>query len=141
VDADDQRESPALAPSLAATEEMWRSVHAEFGLLTAQELAPLLGLEDPEDVRALYADGVLIAVHRGGRVLYPGFQIDRETQRVRPVIHELLLAAENAGRSEASLILWLISPSDCLDGPRPVDLLDDPDRVLAAARDSFSHQS
>lgn len=141
MDADDQTESPELARRLAATEEMWRSVHAEFGFLTAQELAPLLGLQAPEDVRALYADGVLIAVHRGGRVLYPGFQIDRGTQRVRPVIHELLLAAENAGPSEASLILWLISPSDSLDGARPVDMLDDPDRVLTAARDSFKDQS
>lgn len=134
----EQPESPELARSLAATEEMWRSVHAEFGLLTAQELAPLLGLQDPEDVRALYADGVLIAVHRGGRVLYPGFQMDRETQMVRPVIHQLLLAAERAGRSEASLILWLVTPSGSLDGARPVDLLDDADRLLAAAKDSFN---
>jgi hypothetical protein len=75
--------------------------------------------------------------HRGGRVLYPGFQIDRDTGSIRPVIHELLLAAEGAGRSEASLILWLISPSGRLNGARPVDLMEDPDRVMQAAKDSF----
>jgi hypothetical protein len=49
----------------------------------------------------------------------------------------LLRAAEGAGRSEASLILWLISPSGHLNGARPVDLMEDPDRVMQAAKDSF----
>jgi hypothetical protein len=137
----DQPVSPQVALSLAAAEERWRSVHAEFGLLTSQETAPLLGLNTADDVRALYAAGGLIAVHRGGRVLYPGFQVDRTTQTVLPVIRELLLAAEEAGRSEASLILWLVSPSGHLDGSRPVDLLDNPDRLLTAVKDSFIVQS
>lgn len=126
-----------MTRTLAATEEMWRSVHAEFGLLTAQELAQRLGAPAPDDVRALYAAGELVAVHRGGRVLYPGFQVNQVTQAVRPVIRELLRAAEGAGRSEASLILWLVSPGGSLDGARPVDLLETPDRVLQAAEDSF----
>lgn len=126
-----------MARSLAATEEMWRAVHAEFGLLTAQELPELLGLPTPEDVLALYAEGFLIAVHRGGRVLFPGFQVDRDARAVRPVIRELRLVAEESGRSEASLILWLVVSSSYLDGARPVDLLDDHDKILTAAREAF----
>lgn len=114
----------------SAADEPWAALHAEFGLLTAQELSLRLGLL-PEDVRALYGAGNLIAVHRGGRVLYPGFQVSPAGE-VRAVIADLLWAAEAAGRSQTALILWLTSPAGDLDGQRPVDLLDDPERVLAA---------
>lgn len=112
----------------------WAALHAEFGLLTAQELSLRLGLL-PEDVRSLYGAGNLLAVHRGGRVLYPGFQVGPAGE-VRPVIADLLRAAESAGRSQTALILWLVSPAENLDGQRPVDLLDDPERLLSAYTDT-----
>lgn len=130
--------SEQAAHSLEATEAMWRSVHAEFGLFTAQELTQLLGLRVPDDVRRLYEEGGLIAIHRGSRVLYPGFQVERDAHAVLPVIRDLRLAAESAGRSESSLILWLLIPTGYLDGARPVDRLAEPQRVLAAASDSFN---
>lgn len=127
----DQPENQDMTAMLGATEDLWRSVHAEFGLLTAQELSLRLGCL-PEDVRALYGAGDLIAVHRGGRVLYPGFQATG-TGEVIPVIRDLLCVAEDAGRSQAALILWLVSAEAELGGARPVDLLHDGERVLAAA--------
>lgn len=136
MDTNDQP-GEQMTRTLTAAEEMWRSVHAEFGLYTAQELAQRLGTPEPDEVRALYAAGALVAVHRGGRVLYPGFQIDQASQAVRPVVRELLRVAEGAGRSEASLILWLVSPGGSLDGARPVDHLEAPDRVLQAAKAFF----
>jgi hypothetical protein len=121
--------------SLEAAEDMWRSVHAEFGLLTSQEMAQQLGISDPDDVRRIYSEGRLVAIHRGGRVLYPGFQIDRGTRTVVPVIHDLVRAAEEAGRPESALISWLLTPTTPLDGGRPVDALNDPRRIVAAARE------
>lgn len=126
----------AMAGGLAAAEGLWRAVHAEFGLLTAQELSALLD-STPEEVRALYAAGALVAVHRGGRVLYPGFQVDPAGRSVRPVIGEMLRTAEAAGMTEASLIRWLLGPSGELSGVRPVDLLDEPARLQLAAAASF----
>lgn len=75
-----------------------------------------------------------MAVHRGGRVLYPGFQLDRGTGSIRSVIAELLHAAESAGLSERALTRWLLGHSEPRESTRPVDLLDDPDRILEAGR-------
>lgn len=123
---------------LEAAEDMWRSVHAEFGLLTSQEMAQHLDTTDPDDVRRIYSEGRLVAIHRGGRVLYPGFQIDRDTRTVAPVIHDLVRAAEEAGRPESALISWLLTPTGSLGGARPVDVLGDPERVVAEARKALS---
>ncbi|CAN7572155.1 DUF2384 domain-containing protein [Arthrobacter sp. LjRoot78] len=139
MDSNNDVESPEPVPgqetsSREAAEAMWRFVHAEFGLLTSQEMALQLGIADPDDVRRLYSEGRLVAIHRGGRVLYPGFQIDPESRTILPVFHDLLRAAEEAVRHESAMISWLVRPSSSLDGARPVDLLDDPERILAEAR-------
>lgn len=109
--------SPQLARSMQATENAWRDMEAEFGLLLR-----------------------LLAIKRPGGYKYPGFQFDRREQAIRPVMHDLIKLAAGAGRSESGLALWMTSPTGYLDGSRPVDLLDEPAPVVEAARQSFNVQ-
>ncbi|MBM6620475.1 hypothetical protein JTF08_02515 [Micrococcaceae bacterium RIT802] len=134
--------SPQLARSMQATENAWRKMEAEFGLLTSLEVSRAVGSKSPN--RSYASDqrgaGRLLAVKRPGGYKYPGFQIDRREQAIRPVMHDLIRLAADADRSESGLALWMISPTGYLDGSRPVDLLDEPDQVVAAARQSFNVQ-
>jgi hypothetical protein len=127
-----------LVMGLRAAEILWRDVDAEFGLLTATELSLRIGAgtANPGLVNGLYREGRLIAMHRAGQVLFSGFQVQRGTGVVQPVIRDLRQAAGSAG-TDQSLITWLVTPSGHLDGARPVDLLDEGKRVLAAASKSF----
>ena len=133
--------SPQLARSLQATENAWREMSEEFGLLSSTELSRAVGSSSPN--RSYASDqrnaGNLLAVKRPGGMKYPGFQIDPHEHTIRPVMRPLLATAVQAGRSEAGLALWMISPNGYLDGDRPVDRLDsDPESVVKAAADSFS---
>lgn len=132
--------SPQLARSLAATENAWRSLEAEFGLLSSREVSAVVGSRSPNRSYASEqrAKGRLIAVKRPGGLRYPGYQFDRTQHAIRPVMADLIRVAEEAGRSEASLALWMTMPSGYLDGDRPVDQLSDPDKVVEAAEQSFN---
>ncbi|NMR28101.1 hypothetical protein [Crystallibacter degradans] len=133
--------SPQVARSVQATENVWRAIEAEFGLLTSTQVSAAVGSSTPN--RSFASDqrkaGKLIAIERPGGLRYPGFQFDRETHAVRPVIRELIRTARTAGRTDASLALWMVAPTGYLDGDRPVDrLTDDPEAVVDAAGESFS---
>lgn len=134
--------SPQLARSVAATENAWRELEAEFGLLSSLEVSKLVGSKSPNRSYASeqHAKGRLIAVKRPGGLRYPGFQIDRGEHIIRPVMADLIRVAGDAGRSEASLALWMTSRIGYLDGDRPVDQLSWPDKVVKAARQSFNVQ-
>lgn len=134
--------SPQLARSLAATENAWRMLEAEFGLLSSREVSELVGSSSPN--RSYASDqrskGKLIAVRRPGGLRYPGYQFDRTEHVIRPVMADLIRIAREAGRSEASVALWMVIPTGYLDGDRPVDQLSDPDKVVEAAQQSFNVQ-
>ncbi|MCO4251548.1 hypothetical protein [Pseudarthrobacter raffinosi] len=134
--------SPQLARSVAATESAWRELEAEFGLLSSLQVSELVGSKSPNRSYASeqHAKGRLIAVKRPGGLRYPGFQIDRSEHTIRPVMADLIRVAGDAGRSEASLALWMTSRTGYLDGDRPVDQLSQPDKVVEAARQSFNVQ-
>ncbi|MDJ0354426.1 hypothetical protein [Pseudarthrobacter sp. PH31-O2] len=138
----DEEVSPQLARSLQATENAWRKMEAEFGLLSSKEVSEAVGSKSPN--RSFASDqraaGKLLAVKRPGGFRYPGFQIDRSEHTIRPVIHDLLKVAQEADRSETSLALWMVSPTGYLDGARPVDELDHPEQVVETARQSFNVQ-
>jgi hypothetical protein len=127
--------------TLQATEILWRDVGAEFGLLTATELSLKMGprIVDPGLVNGMYREGQLIAMHRAGQVLFPGFQVQHGTGVAYTVIRDLRQTAGSAG-SDQSMIKWLVTPSADLDWARPVDLLDHSEVVLAAARTSFGRR-
>ncbi|CEA09409.1 hypothetical protein BN1051_02779 [Arthrobacter saudimassiliensis] len=131
--------TPEPAQGAIATENAWRSMEQEFGLLTAQEAATTLGSRT-KDRSAVARDrretGQLLGIRRGNAVLYPGFQFDSNGD-VHKAIPALIRVARQARRSDEDLAQWICLPSGYLDGDRPVDRLRDVDAVLAAAQGHF----
>lgn len=123
--------SPQLARAVQASENVWKDIAREYGMLTSMEVAQLIGSE--KSGRSLAADqraaGKLISIKRGNKQLYPGFQFDRGAQKVRPAIQDLVAVAAEVGWDEQDLVFWLVSPSGYFGGERPVDHLDDVDLV------------
>lgn len=140
VEALTTQASPQTARAVQTTENLVRSVGAEFGLLGAAEAGERLGSAS-KAARNLagskHRSGDLLAIRRGNRDKFPGFQFDRDGSP-RPVISELRQLATRHGWSESDLFLWLVTPAGSLDGIRPVDLILDESkaseiRVVAAA--------
>lgn len=121
--------------AVQATENAWRGIADEFGMLSSREVAERIGSKSSN--RNLASDlrkrGQLLGVNRLNSYKYPGFQFTAEGT-VRPVIPELITTMNESGWTEPSLVLWLCSPSGRFSGMRPVDLLDDP-ALVAKARD------
>lgn len=134
--------SPQMARAVQATKNVWRSMATEFGLLFDWEVSEAVAQSAGSQKSAAdqRSAGNLLAVKRGAALRYPGFQIDRDTGTIRPVIRHLLQVAKDAGRSEEYLALWMVSPTGYLHGDRPVDQLDDPEALVAAARQAFNVQ-
>jgi len=130
--------SPQLARAAQATENTWREIDAEFGLLSSTEAAETMGYGANRTwAAANRKNGRLLGVRRGGGFRYPGFQL---TPDVLPVIAHLIdIARQNAWSAE-SVVLWLCSPSGWLaDDHRPVDLLaEEPHAVLEAASSAMA---
>lgn len=80
----------------------------------------------------------LLGVQRGRYQVYPGFQFD--DRGVRPVVYDLAALGLEHGRTEAGLIQWLMAPTTYLHGQRPVDVIDEPEQLLDAARASLAVQ-
>ena len=135
--------SPQLARALQATENMWRSIATEFGLLTSGQVAERLGASPSNRKLAARrrAAHQIAGVVRGNAVLYPGFQFDRADGKIIPVMARLIELAAANGWSEADLLLWLCSPTTAFDAEdRPVDHLAQPEAVLRAAKNQFEAQ-
>jgi hypothetical protein len=131
--------SPQLARSLQAAENIWRRIDHEFGLLTSVQVASLLTLKPTRTPAAqLRSDGKIVGVLRGNSYRFPGFQFDKARGAVRPVMANLITLARDNGRSDEDLVFWMTSPSSYFhEEDRPVDHLDEEERVLAAAQDQF----
>ncbi|MDG3017212.1 hypothetical protein [Speluncibacter jeojiensis] len=134
--------TPSIARAVQAEENRWRSIEAEFGLLSSLEVGELLGSRS-SNPRSAASDrhraGKLLGVRRGRETRYPGFQFSHGT--VLPVIADLVALARRHQWSEQELALWLIAPTGWLDDRRPVDVLAaDSDAVLAAADAKFTTQ-
>jgi hypothetical protein len=134
--------SPQLARAVQAEENLYAAIDAEFGLLTSAEAAERMGSRAQRGRRnaasSARRDGRLLALQRGQYLLFPGFQFDGHG--IRPVIAEYLELGREFNRSEVGLIQWLVRPTTYLDGKRPVDVIDDPGRLLSVARDAFGIQ-
>ncbi|TFC83312.1 hypothetical protein E3T23_02785 [Cryobacterium cheniae] len=135
--------SPQLARSLQATENMWRSISAEYGLLTSGQVAELLGASPSNRTLASRrrAAHQIAGVVRRNAVLYPAFQFDRSQGTILPVMAQIIRLAAATGWHEKDLLLWICSPTTSFEGQdRPVDHFHDPDSVLAAAKAQFEAQ-
>lgn len=131
---------PATARAAQATENVWREVADEFGLLKSGEVSTLLGASAAN--RGFAATrrrrGELLGVERNSVFLFPGFQFDRPAGVVRPWVAPLLALASVHDQSPADVLFWMMSPTTLFDGDRPADHADDADGLVDAARRAWS---
>lgn len=85
-----------------------------------------------------HQSGRLLWVRRGGRLLFPGFQVNESTGDVYPVVPDLLRLAADRGLQSPELVQWLLGALESLNGDRPVELLGDAERLLRIAERSWS---
>lgn len=139
-----QSVSPATARAAQATENSWKAIASEFGLLSSTEVAGILGSSSSKTaMRSLANDmrtaGRLLAVRRLNRYLYPAFQFDRARGRVLPVVAPLLKLARDRSWNEEDVVLWMVSPTTYLEeGSRPVDHIEDVDLLTSVADRAWS---
>lgn len=131
--------SPQLARSLQAQENWWRKIEAEHPWFTSTQVAQQLGRSANRNYASqLRKDGKLLGYRRANSYRYPAFQFDLRTGDVRPVIGDLLSISRRYDVPDEDVMLWLCSRSSLFaEQDRPVDHLDDPQLLLAAARDEF----
>lgn len=132
--------SPEVARSVQASENRWRIIADEYGLLDSRAVDELLGGSGTNRNRAhqLAKDGKIIGVKRGRGIVYPGFEF--EHGEVRPVIAEVAAIGRRNKWSDAHLLLWLASPNGYLEGRVPARMLDQTDKVLEAARQDLAER-
>ncbi|WP_214942458.1 hypothetical protein [Arthrobacter sp. ISL-85] len=132
--------SPEVARSVQASENRWRSIAREYGLLDSGAVAVLLGGSGTNRNRAqqLAKEGKIIGVKRGRGTLYPGFEFDHG--EVRPIIAEVAAVGRRNQWTDPHLLLWLASPNGYLDGRVPARMLDQPDKILEAARQDMAER-
>src|SRR5699024_6195142 len=83
LDAVETYAEPAVARSVQATKNFYDRIDTEFGLLSGSEVGRLLGSQTPTPRnRALDTRraGRIVAIRRGNKLLYPGFQFDENGQ-------------------------------------------------------------
>ncbi len=132
--------SPEMARSLQAEENWWRTIEETFQPLSSTQAAELLGASKTNRnyASSQRAAGKLLGFTRNGRTRLPDFQFDFARGAVRPIIPQLIRVSRSNGVPDEDLILWLVSRSTFFaELDRPVDHLDDPGRLLAAAHDQF----
>lgn len=126
---------PGVARAAQATENVWRSIDAEFGLLSSSDVARLLGATGANRAYAsgLRSRGEIAGIERKNAFRYPGFQFDAPHERVHSWVAPLLKLAATHERSASDALVWMVAPSTFFDGARPVDHAADGDRILTGA--------
>lgn len=133
--------SPQMASGVQATENAWRDMALEHGMLTSREVAELLGSDakNPSDfVADQRSRGKIIGVPRRNALRYPGYQF--RNGEVLPAISRLIEVANQYGVPLPELAQWICIPTRQLGGERPVDHLDEVERVVAAADGHYGVQ-
>jgi transposase InsO family protein len=132
---------PGVMHQIGRIEAAWRTIAERYGLLEADDVARLMGAPG-SSVRTWIHNqrrrNGLLAVRRGGRNVYPGFQFTADGRIqpwLRPVTGQLL----DAGWTEEAVLLWLAAPTGQLSGQAPLEVVDaDPERVHHAAEAAAS---
>jgi hypothetical protein len=134
--------SPSVARAVQATENVWRGIDEEFGLLKSGQVSELMGASrnNREFVSTRRRNGELLGAWRNSSYLYPGFQFDGQSGKVHPWVKPLLQLADELGQSAANVVFWMVTPSTLFDGARPVDRTSDGDKLVELARRSWSVQ-
>lgn len=129
--------TPQTVLGVARTDSLLRQMREEFGFLSEAEVMALLGQNQDHSYVVIPRSNAIIGFVYGDDYVYPGFQFDKRLLSVRTIVPQLVALVTEHRRSSLGLACWLCSPSGYLDGARPVDLLDDPLRVLSAARGHY----
>ncbi len=107
---------PATLESLRHREERWRTIEQTWGLLTAAEVAPLLGSKSSnpsEFMRERRKSAAMIAVRRSRRILYPGFQFAVDGA-LSPGLSDVVRTLIDADWSMESVLFWFTAPNGAL---------------------------
>jgi hypothetical protein len=126
--------SPAVREQLRRNAEAEYALGAEFGLLSAADVARRAGATAVDAERLMQdwlRQGRVFAVPVAGVERLPGFQLD-EHGVPRPVIAEVLRWLGNR-LSPWSLALWFTVSNGWIDGQRPVDALDSAPELIGQA--------
>lgn len=141
VESLEQPISPQIAAGIVATENAWRDLETEFGLLDGRTVAEISGSKQTtggfaNDRRKARK---ILGVSRGNAYRYPGFQFT-ESGTIYESVLELLRIAPEFEVSDEDVAQWFLLASPSLDGKRPVDVIADTDRVVAIFRSRFGVQ-
>ncbi|WP_158297143.1 type II toxin-antitoxin system VapB family antitoxin [Zhihengliuella sp. ISTPL4] len=131
---------PATARAAQATENVWREIADEFGLLKSGEVGALLGASksNREFVSIRRNRGELLGVVRNNGYLYPGFQFDRSTGTIKAWVKPLLELAREHSMGAVDVLFWMMTPTIYFGGDRPADHAGEGDRLLDVAGRSWS---
>lgn len=99
-----------------------RMLESRGGCLTASQLAQVLGISR-QAVNQRRLAGTLLGVLDGGRYVYPRCQLDRNGMSILPGLAQTLEIFRNTGTDPWTILLFLASGQDALDGAAPIDLL------------------
>jgi hypothetical protein len=128
--------SPAIARSIQARINFIREIGRDYGLLTGYTVREALDIDSKHPMPRMFG----ITYCR--EMLYPAFLFEPSPnlpgkQRVKPVVTELVKLADEYEWDDEDVALWLASPTTFFAGDgKPVDYMDDTDKILAAFKDS-----
>lgn len=127
---------PATAQAVIQTEQAWRKMEDEFGLLDATHVGRLAGSRAKVArswASQKHRDRQLLGVRRRNRFVFPGFQLD-SLGEIKAAIPAVLANFDHASWPEEDAALWFVSANGWLGGRRPVDVLDsEPEAVTQAS--------
>lgn len=131
---------PATARAAQATENVWREVDDDYGLLKSGDVSEILGAskKNREFVSIRRNRGELLGVVRNNGYLFPGFQFDRTTGTIRSWVKPLLELAAQSNQGATDVLVWMMSPTTYFSGDRPADHVEDGDRLVDVARRAWS---
>lgn len=129
----------AVAEQAQRNAELRTQALEQVEMLDSDQVASVVGSKARNRAAAasrLARSGKLLAVEHAGRRLFPAFQFDLETGRLREEVAPVVAALADRGVKGWSALLWMTRPSGWLGGAPPIVAIDsDATRVLAAAED------
>lgn len=132
--------SPQMARSIQATINFIREIGRDYGLLTGFTVREALDIDSGDPLPRMF--GIIYCQED----LYPAFLFEPSVkqpgkQQIRPVVAELAKLADEYDWEGSDVALWLATPTTWFEGGgKPVDYMGDPEKVLAAFKDSAGVQ-
>lgn len=132
--------SPQMARSIQASINFKREIGRDYGLLTEYTVREALDIDSLDPMPRMFG------ISYCGEMHYPAFLFEPSPtrpgkQRLKPVVAELGELADKYNWEDSDVAFWLATPTTWFDGGgKPVDYMDDPEKVLDAFKDSADVQ-